>query len=131
MKETNEWYQIELDTTKYPPVCAFTFHVPGGMSRSHSTETYVEYVPDPADPENTIYYVWLTSHRNNLRLFKYEDTIQWPAHDKLIVTKILEKINNSIVFLKHLDVFTSEDWPEVFGKTYKGYKTTRRKSENP
>ena len=62
---------------------------------------------------------------------KYEDTIQWPAHDKLIVTKILEKINNSIVFLKHLDVFTSEDWPEVFGKTYKGYKTTRRKSENP
>ena len=44
MKETNEWYQIELDTTKYTPVCAFTFHVPGGMSRSHSTETYVEYV---------------------------------------------------------------------------------------
>lgn len=122
MKETNEWYQIELDTTKYTPVCAFTFHVPSGMTRSHDTSTYVEYAADPEDPEKTIYSVWFTNYWNNIRIFKYKETISWPAHDQMIMDKILQQINNSITFLKHLDIFTGEEWPEAKKRSYKQYR---------
>ena len=88
MKETNEWYQIELDTTKYTPVCAFTFHVPGGMSRSHSTETYVEYVPDPADPENTIYDIAL--YINNIDCDLRNSMVKWRLYKNNSSTPLSE-----------------------------------------